>query len=332
MATAKLWWNGSSWVTYDTTCASKTSKPSSAKPGVRGSIKLIAYDNATVRLYGSLIPDGVSGSGNSLGGTLTVSYGGTSIYVSQSSAKSGETRYSQSGELSTQTGTISYDTGSAGITLVYYISGAKYGEKLVWSGSVSVGTSPFCTISYNDNGGSGSPASQTVCKSVASALSATTPTRAGFSFSHWNTSADDTGTSYSAGASITPSDDVTLYAIWATNQYPVAISADEGITITFDGDTYTNVNVTVNKTYGKVCAYSITNNSGFIIKSRDPATDGSMTIGLTNPSLTATSQRVGCHIDDGAQWVQAMIYLDTGAEWVMAQAYLDNGASWELVY
>ena len=73
-------------------------------------------------------------------------------------------------------------------------------------------------------------------------------------------------------------------------------------------------------------------NTGFIIKNRDPAADGSITIDLTNPSLTATSQRVGCHLDDGESYVQAVMYVDDGESWQMVQAYVDDGNAWNLVY
>ena len=332
MATAKLWWNGSSWITSDTTCVSKTSKSGSSW-GLLARIKLIAYDNGKIRLYASVQPDGVTGSSNSFDGTLSTSYGGVSANVSNGSRSgSADLRSVTSSETSSTTGTISYSTPSSGMSCVYYSGGAHYGQKLTWSGSVSVGTSPFATISFDANGGSDAPASQTVCKNVNATLTADTPNRTGYTFSGWNTSADGTGTSYSAGGTINISSDTTLYAQWSTNLYPVSISADEGVTITFDGVAYTNTTVTVNKPYGSVCAYTITANGGFIIKTRDPATDGSMTIDLTNPSLSATSQRVGCHLDDGDNWVQAVMYYDDGDQWQMVQAYYDDGASWNLVF
>ncbi len=46
--------------------------------------------------------------------------------------------------------------------------------------------------------------------------------RAGFAFVGWNTAADGTGTHYSAGASLTPSANVTLYAQWSATQPTLA--------------------------------------------------------------------------------------------------------------
>lgn len=69
-------------------------------------------------------------------------------------------------------------------------------------------------ISYNANGGSGAPASQTKTYGVTLTLSSTTPTRSGYVFWHWNTKADNTGTTYAEGANYTANAAATLYAIW----------------------------------------------------------------------------------------------------------------------
>ena len=70
----------------------------------------------------------------------------------------------------------------------------------------------FATVTFNNNGGSGSMANQTA--SVATALTANTFTRTLYYFANWNTAADGSGTSYADGASYPFASDVTLYAIW----------------------------------------------------------------------------------------------------------------------
>ena len=70
------------------------------------------------------------------------------------------------------------------------------------------------TISYNANGGTGAPASTTVVQDKPTNVSSTVPTRSGYTFSGWATTA--TGTvAYASGAAITPSANVDLFAIWA---------------------------------------------------------------------------------------------------------------------
>ena len=323
MATAKLWWNGSSWVTYDANWVTYSSESSSNFYWVRADFKIIAYDNGTILFSGTIW--GAPQSNVAVTGTRYISVNGSDV---GSFSMNGAHTQSRQFTVASPTATVRWYGNSS----MSCRGTLDYGSP--WpagSGSTTL-TSPFVTITYNANGGSGAPSSHVVCKGAACALSSTTPTQTGYTFSKWNTKPDGTGTSYAAGANITASANTTLYAIWSTNEYPVSITADEGVTITFDGDTFSNVTTSVNKPFGSVCDYSMSANAGFIIKTRDPATDGSMTISTSNPSLSATSQRVGCHLDDGNDWVQAVMYYDDGEAWHMVQAYVDNGVSWELVY
>ncbi len=77
------------------------------------------------------------------------------------------------------------------------------------------------TVSYNANGGSGAPSSQTKWKDQTLTLSSTKPTRTGYTFSKWNTKSDGSGTSYSSGGSYTANSAATLYAIWSENKLTV---------------------------------------------------------------------------------------------------------------
>ena len=189
------------------------------------------------------------------------------------------------------------------------------------------------TLTYDANNGSGAPSATTKEEGTTFNLSSTVPTRTGYTFGGWNTKADGTGTNYASGASYTmPTSNVTLYAKWTVKNYNVSISADAGVTITFDGSTYTNTTTTVSKPYGKQCSYSVTAKSGYIIKTASPGTSGTITIPANNnTSISATSQRVGCRIDSGAAWQQYLIYIDNGASWDLYLAYYDNGASWDLL-
>ena len=70
------------------------------------------------------------------------------------------------------------------------------------------------TISYNANGGSGAPSSQTKDGGIDLTLSSTVPTRTGYAFAGWNTKADGSGTNYASGAAFTGNANATLYAQW----------------------------------------------------------------------------------------------------------------------
>jgi uncharacterized repeat protein (TIGR02543 family) len=73
------------------------------------------------------------------------------------------------------------------------------------------------TLSFDANGGTGAPSSQTGTDNGSGAvitITATKPTRTGYSFSKWNTNSSGTGTDYNPSGSITLTSDVTLYAVW----------------------------------------------------------------------------------------------------------------------
>lgn len=74
---------------------------------------------------------------------------------------------------------------------------------------------PTYTVSYNANGGSGAPSSQTKQHDITLTLSSTKPTRDGYEFAGWGTSATDTGVKYVAGGQYTGNASITLYAIWS---------------------------------------------------------------------------------------------------------------------
>ena len=73
------------------------------------------------------------------------------------------------------------------------------------------------TVTYNSNGGSGAPSSQTKTYGKTLTLTSAKPTRSGYIFQNWNTKADGSGTTYLSGASYTANADVTLYAQWKAN-------------------------------------------------------------------------------------------------------------------
>ena len=84
------------------------------------------------------------------------------------------------------------------------------------------------TVSYDANGGSGAPASQTKTKDVALTLSSTKPTRTGYTFLGWAANKTATSAQYQPGGSYTANAAVTLYAVWKTNDYTVSYDANGG--------------------------------------------------------------------------------------------------------
>jgi len=126
------------------------------------------------------------------------------------------------------------------------------------------------TVSYNANGGSGAPANQTKSYGTTLTLSSTKPTKAGYTFKNWNTKADGTGTTYSAGAAYTSNAAVTLYAQWTANaahthSYTEKITKNptctESGTKTFTCSCGTSYTETVSATGHSYGAWTVTKNA-----------------------------------------------------------------------
>ena len=74
------------------------------------------------------------------------------------------------------------------------------------------------TVTYNANGGSGAPESQTKEYGITLKLSNTKPTRDKYTFLGWSTSKNATTATYKPNGDYTMNSDITLYAVWKSNQ------------------------------------------------------------------------------------------------------------------
>lgn len=149
--------------------------------------------------------------------TYTISYnanGGTGAPANQTKT------YGVSLTLSSSTPTRSGYTflgwaNSAGATSAAYQPGAVFTANAnttlyaVWKANTY-------TVTYNANGGSGAPASQIKTAGTTLMLSSVNPTREGYSFKGWATSAAGS-VAYQPGSSFTTDADTILYAVWEQN-------------------------------------------------------------------------------------------------------------------
>ena len=119
-----------------------------------------------------------------------------------SSTKPTRTGYTFKGWSTSSTATTA--TWSAGGT---YTTNATDTLYAVWKANTY-------TVSYNANGGSGAPSSQTKTYGKTLTLSSTVPTRTNYNFIGWATSSTATTASYQAGGSYTKNSAATLYAVW----------------------------------------------------------------------------------------------------------------------
>lgn len=108
-------------------------------------------------------------------------------------------------------------------------TGTGYNAKASYTGNAALSLYAIWnhSITYNANGGSGAPSTQTSLATAAITVSSTAPTRTGYSFGGWNTKADGTGTNYSAGGKLAANAaNITLYAKWTENTYTVSYNAN----------------------------------------------------------------------------------------------------------
>ena len=87
-------------------------------------------------------------------------------------------------------------------------------------------TAQTYTVSYNANGGSNAPASQTKVHGVTLMLSSTIPYRFNYEFLGWSVSSSATTATYAAGGSYTGNVSVTLYAVWKYKPATYTVSYD----------------------------------------------------------------------------------------------------------
>lgn len=107
------------------------------------------------------------------------------------------------------------------------LSASYYPGKSIPTAYVTIPAKDHWTVSYNANNGSGAPESQTKWRDENLTLSSTEPTRTGYTFQGWATSAGG-AVAYQPGANYTSNDALTLYAVWKANTWTVKFDANGG--------------------------------------------------------------------------------------------------------
>ena len=128
------------------------------------------------------------------------------------------------------------------------------------------------TLTYDPQGGTGQPGNQTGNAASNVTVSSTVPTRAGYTFTGWDTVADGSGTDYAGGATYTlpNSGTVTLYAQW---------TADATVTLTYDaqGGSGAPGNQTGNAASNVTVSSTVPTRAGYTFTGWDTMADGSGT-------------------------------------------------------
>ena len=214
-----------------------------------------------------------------------------------------------SGAPSTQTGSTNYTISST----VPIRSGYTF---LGWSTSSNATTSTYeagdtvaisanltlyavwkantYTITYNANGGSGAPSSQTKTHGTNLTLSSTKPTRDGYTFLGWSTSSSATSATYQPGSSFSLNENATLYAVWKKDRELSSISIAKNPTNAtyYIGDRFLDITgMEINLIYSDGSTEIVTNDflsSGFTTSGFDSSTTGTKAVTVSYKGFTDT--------------------------------------------
>ncbi len=175
------------------------------------------------------------------------------------------------------------------------------------------------SVSYDANGGSGAPGSQSANYNTSVTVSSTVPTRTGYTFAGWNTAANGSGSDYSSGTSLTVTGAVTLYAKWTVNTYSISYDANggSGAPSTASGIQFGS-STTVSAT--------VPNRTGYLFNGWNTAANGSGTSYASGASLTMPANNVALY----AQWaatVQTITYNANGGSGAPSTASVSTNAT-----
>ena len=137
---------------------------------------------------------------------------------------------------------VGWATNSNSSVASYYAGGSYTGNASVTLYAVWRYKPATYTVSYDANGGTNAPSSQTKTYGVALTLTTSIPTRANYRFAGWSKDRNATSASYTAGGSYTDNASVTLYAVW--------VYSPESYTIRYDANGGSGVPASQSKTYG----------------------------------------------------------------------------------
>ena len=147
------------------------------------------------------------------------------IYGNTTSIKPNEyskTGYSFQGWSTDKLTEIKYKNGQQ-ITNITEIDKDEYTLYAIWKKTI--------TIRYNANGGTEAPSTQTGnvfndTTSMNFTIPSTEPTKEGYTFLGWSSSNTATTATYVAGKSYSFSDNITLYAVWKSDNPVVTFSVE----------------------------------------------------------------------------------------------------------
>lgn len=146
----------------------------------------------------------------------------------------------------------------------------------------------YYTVSYNSNGGTGAPMSQTKTYGQTLTLSSTKPIKSGYSFVGWATSDIATVAVYEPEAEFSIDENITLYAVWEKNVVLSSISIyckPSKITY-YIGDSLNTSGLQLKLTYSDGSTKTVS--SGFTTSGFSSTTAGTRTVTVSYGGKTTT--------------------------------------------
>ncbi len=245
---------------------------------------------------------------------MTASSGGGSVNLNTFGTKS-------SGGSGSFTGTYSISgNGSAtkSITVTFRNYNNDNGDSATKTVSFNVTVPAWTsyTVKYNANGGSGAPSSQTKWKDQTLKLSTTKPTRTGYTFQGWATSASGSVV-YASGANYTANASVTLYAVWKAITYTVKYNANGG----------TGAPSNQTKTYGKTLTLSSTIPTRTSVEDNGTLTEYTFKGWATSSTSTTVAYKAGASYTANAAVTLYAVWSKTVSVNLYDVSYNTNGGS-----
>ena len=150
-------------------------------------------------------------------GSRNISHYSNTEWSSSNKTKLGDTSYT-------------YTRGTSNVTKTYTakLSGIeRVGGTMSVTHKITVPALAKYTVSYNANGGSGAPGSQTKYYGKSITITSSKPTRTHYTFAGWATSSSGS-VAYKPGSTYSSNSSVTLYAKWTPVTYSVSYNANGG--------------------------------------------------------------------------------------------------------
>lgn len=259
-------------------------------------------------------------------------------------SNSGASHNTKNKKYSTTTLTATVSTTGTTASIKVGVNGTAWNPssaKKTFTFTVSDISAPKYTVSYNANGGTNAPSSQTKTYGTALTLRDGIPTKTGYTFKSWNTKKDGSGTSYSSKGTYKTNSAVTLYAQWTENKLTVNYYGNGANYAAYKGvETTENLVLSVEFLYDNAYSSGLANvqNTDYLYLSRTGYAPtgywGTSTSGgiLVNQNTSfSTGQALAQALDKSLESGNATV--DLYAQWqenAYILAYDSNGGSGEM--